>query len=84
MFATICIYCQPSDPLALWTAHEDALIEDFAISHNHHDAVNKASHDVERVFHENDSSCAAVGLPSPHDGSNDDSSIPDEPPPTLC
>ena len=84
MFATICIYCQPSNPLALWTAHEDALIEDFARSHTHHDAVNEALHDVERVLNENGSSCAAVGLPSPHGDSNEtSSSTPVEPPPTF-
>ena len=26
MFATICVYCQPSDPQQLWTTHQDALI----------------------------------------------------------
>ena len=30
MFAAICVYCEPSDPLQLWTAHQDALIEDYA------------------------------------------------------
>lgn len=28
MLATICIYCQPSDPIQLWTTHQDALTED--------------------------------------------------------
>ena len=40
MFATICVYCQPSDPQQLWTTHQDALIEDFARNHDHDVAVN--------------------------------------------
>ena len=34
MFATICIYCQPSDPLMLRTTHKDVLIGDFAAMYN--------------------------------------------------
>ena len=33
MFATICAYCQPSNPQQLWTTHQEALIEDFARNH---------------------------------------------------
>eukprot|EP00919_Chromeraceae_sp_WS-2016_P027769 GHVR01065820.1.p2 GENE.GHVR01065820.1~~GHVR01065820.1.p2 ORF type:complete len:129 (-),score=19.86 GHVR01065820.1:70-456(-) len=29
MFASICLYCAPSDPLSLWMNHKEALIEDF-------------------------------------------------------
>lgn len=66
MFATICVYCQPSDPQQLWTTHQNALIEDFARNHDHDVAVNQAIHDIDRVLRENGSSCAAMGLPSPH------------------
>lgn len=65
MFATICIYYQPSDPIQLWTTHQDALTEDFARTHNHEVAVNQVLHEVDRVFRENGLSCAAIGLPSP-------------------
>lgn len=42
MFATICVYCQPSDPQQLWITHQDVLIEDFARNHDHDVAVNQA------------------------------------------
>ena len=72
MFATICVYCEPSDPLQLWTAHQDALIEDYARTLDHDVAVNQALHDIERVLRENGSSCAAIGLPSPEGEASDD------------
>ena len=73
MFATICIYCQPSDSLLLWTTHKDALIEEFAATtHNCEVAENEALHELERIFHENSSSCATIGLPSPHGPASED------------
>ena len=73
MFITIGIYCQPSDPLLLWTTHKDALIEDFAATtHNCEVAENKDLHELERIFHENSSSCATIGLPSPHGPASED------------
>jgi len=72
MFATICTYCQPSDPLSLWTNHTDAFIEDFIRHHSHEVAVNQALHHIERVLQENGSTCAAMGLPSPQGQFDDD------------
>ena len=76
MFATICIYCQPSDPQLLWTTHQEALIEDFARNHDHEAAVNQVLHDINRVLCENGSSCAAIGLPSPQGEFSDEQSSP--------
>ena len=73
MFATICIYSQPSGPLLLWTTLKDALIEYFAATtHNCEVAENEALHELERIFHENSSSCATIGLPSPHGPASED------------
>lgn len=83
MFATICIYCQPSDPIQLWTTHQDALAEDFARTHDHEVAVNQALHEVDRVFRENGLSCAAIGLPSPQGEATDDLPSPLGPAPTF-
>lgn len=83
MFATICIYCQPSDPLMLWTTHEDALIEDFFGTNDHDEAMNQALHDFEKILPENGSSCAAIGLPSPQGEIGDDLFSPHKPAPCF-
>ena len=53
MFATICIHCLPSDPLMLWTSHQEALIEDFVRTYDCEEAVNQALHDIERILQKN-------------------------------
>ena len=85
MFATICTYCQPSDPITLWTTHTDALIEDFARHHTHEAAVNQALHDINRLLQENGLSCASIGLPLPQGEFNDVHVSTDlsEPPPSF-
>ena len=75
MFATICVYCQPSDPLTLWTNHIEALIEDYTRTHHdHEDAVNAALHDIDRLLRENGTNCGAIGLPTPHGEASDEPS----------
>ena len=84
MFVTICVYCEPSDPLQLWITHQDTLTEDYTRTHDQDMAVNNALHDIERVLRKNGSSCAAIGLPSPQgETTDDDTSSPNEPPPTF-
>ncbi len=80
MFAVICVYCQPADPQQLWISHQNAHIEDFTRNYDHDVAVD---HDIDKILHENSSSCAAIGLPSPQGGfiNNQPSSL--EPAPTF-
>ena len=84
MFVTICVYCEPSDPLQLWITHQDALTEDYTRTLDQDMAMNNALHDIERVLRENGSSCAAIGLPLPQgEATDEDTSSPNEAPPTF-
>ena len=40
LFATICIHCEPTNPLQLWDAHKESMTEDFL--HRHHVTVETA------------------------------------------
>ena len=66
MFATICIYCQPSDPMQLWVDHQAALTEDLTRNHPVDYAVNQVLHEINQCLQENGSSCTTLGLPVPH------------------
>ena len=43
MFATICAYCHPSDPLGIWNNFKEFMIEDLLINHNSDIAINIAN-----------------------------------------
>ena len=62
MFATICAYCQLSNPMQLWITHTEAMIEDFVRNHSNDFA---ALHDIDKLLQEKGSSCAILGLPLP-------------------
>ena len=65
MFATICIYCQPTDPLQLWNNHQAALTEDYARDHTQEYAANQALHEINIALQENGSNCTQIGIPEP-------------------
>ena len=46
MFATICAYCHPSDPLAIWNNFKEFMIEDLLINHNSDVAINIALNEI--------------------------------------
>ncbi len=71
-------YCQPSNPLQLWITHHEALIEDFARNNDLRVVVNQSLHDIDRVLHENSSSCLVIGLPLPQGDFNDEQPLPFE------
>lgn len=66
LFATICLYCEPSDPLSLWVNHKDALVEDFVQIQGltPHDAEQRALQNIESVLQQSGVSCIDYGLPS--------------------
>ena len=72
MFATICAYCQLSDPVGLWQKNEEAMIEDLSQKHSHEVAVNLALYEIDSVLRENGTSCYTIGLPSPEEITSED------------
>ena len=52
MFATICAYCHPSDPLAIWNNFKEFMIEDLLLNHNLDVAINSIVYEIvkELVF----------------------------------
>ena len=76
MFATICAYCHPSDPLAIWNNFKEFMIEDLLINHNSDVATNIALTEINSILYENDTNCERIGLPIPLD---DDSQLNDGP-----
>jgi hypothetical protein len=65
LFATICLYCEPTEPMQLWITHKDAMIEDYL---HHHETVQsaeqKALHDIQAILQQNGMSCLDFGLPN--------------------
>ena len=66
LFATICLYCEPSDPPSLWLAHKDALCEDFVHVHglNVQEAENKCLGEIQSIFQQSSFLCSDFGLPA--------------------
>lgn len=67
MFATICAYCNLSDPIGLWKNYEESMIEDLSKKHHHEAAVNLALYEIDSILRENGTSCCTIGLPSPEE-----------------
>ncbi|XP_070494675.1 uncharacterized protein [Chironomus tepperi] len=65
MFAYICIFCQPAQPLKLWQDHLESLILDYLRSDNEANSINNALHDIEFILKQHSMSCFSLGLPVP-------------------
>lgn len=65
LFSFICVFCNPSDPDALWEEFKDLLSEDFARSYSVEDSFNLALASIEGLLKMHNVSLAALGLPQP-------------------
>ena len=65
LFATICLYCVPTNPRELWENHKEAMIEDFM--HRFKITVEATQQmallHIESILQPN-MSCAEIGLPN--------------------
>ena len=65
LFATICVYCAPTNPRELWDSHKEAMLEDVVHAHpgiSVEEAEQVALRHVQSIL-EPDMSCAELGLP---------------------
>ena len=63
LFATICLYCNPSNPRELWDNHKDSMCEDFV--HDRYSVIaaeQMALHHIDSLL-KPDTSCVELGLP---------------------
>ena len=65
LFATICIFCHPTDTLQLWLGHKSAMMGDFSRAHNADTAENLALMDILQLLSVHGFSCADWHLPNP-------------------
>ena len=64
LFATICIYCNPTDPNELWVDFKEAMCEDFIYQGDRVDvAEQKALQDIESTLQQFGMSCKSIKLP---------------------
>ena len=68
LFATILLYCNPSEPLQLWNAHQEAFREDFARTNSVPNAIYLAWKHVDSILMQQGKSCHYYGILEPeHD-----------------
>ena len=74
LFATILVYCDPSDPLSIWNEFKTSMIEDFVyMSMSTDDAENKALCKINSVLQQHGRCLLDFNLPeAEHDGLEDD------------
>lgn len=65
IFAYICCFCMPTNPLQLWTNHRSNLCLDYLKDFSEVTAINNALYDVEKILIQHGMSCASIGLPVP-------------------
>ena len=66
LFATICLFCHPSNPSELWLNYKKAMTEDFIhTTKNIYVSEQLALAHFESIFKENGQDCASFGLPTP-------------------
>src|ERR1043165_6006181 len=63
LFAVICIYCTPSDPMALYTQFEKDLYEDLQRTFTHDESRNICLQDVDSILRTHGLNCGSIGLP---------------------
>ncbi len=63
LFATICLYCDPTDALKLWEDHKDFLTEDFNRYYPEPVAEQLSLQHIESLL-QPDKSCSDLGLPN--------------------
>ncbi|XP_055333911.1 uncharacterized protein LOC129585300 [Paramacrobiotus metropolitanus] len=65
MFAYICAFCVPGDPVALFDLHKDSLTEDYRRTYPEQESSNRALWDIECVLTQHGLSCKQLGFPQP-------------------
>ena len=65
LFATICVFCQPTNPLQLWLDHKSAMMEDFVTNHDAQQAENLALLKIQTLLAVHGSTCTEHRLPVP-------------------
>ena len=63
-FATICLYCEPTDPLSLWNRRKEALAEDYRQTHNVPAAEKMALCQIQAILQQHGLSCSDFGQPN--------------------
>ena len=66
LFATICLFCEPNDPLALWQKHKHALSEDHIRRDESMGAMRALGH-IDCIFRQHGKTLADFDLPKPDD-----------------
>ena len=68
LFATILLHCNPSNPLELWSGHQEAFAEDFTRTNSMSNAIYLAWQHVNSILLQQGKSCGQYGIPEPeHD-----------------
>ena len=65
LFAVICAFCQPLDPLSLWERFKGDFCEDFAQEHDPIEAEQLALNSIQSVLALHRLTNAEIGLPAP-------------------
>ena len=65
LFATICVFCQPTNALQLWLNHKSAMVEDFVRNHDAQQAENLALLKIGTLLAVHGSTCAEHRLRVP-------------------
>ncbi|XP_063781333.1 LOW QUALITY PROTEIN: uncharacterized protein LOC134929683 [Pseudophryne corroboree] len=65
MFAYICCFCQPAQPLKLWEHHIIDLTVDLMQHNSENIAQNNALHDINTILQQHGLSCSVLALPTP-------------------
>ncbi len=65
LFATICTFCDPSDPVELWNTFKPHMIEDYLLHHQvtQDSAEIMALAEINRILEQHGQSCSSLGLP---------------------
>lgn len=64
-FALICVFCAPTNPLALWEKYVAHMCLDFSQRNDERNAINLALNDLKDVLSQHGFSCSSFGLPEP-------------------
>ena len=66
-FALICVFCSPSNALALWEKYISHMCLDFSLQNDHQTAINLALHDIQSILIQHGMQCSSFDLPEPID-----------------
>ena len=65
LFATICVFCQPTAALTLWETHKNSMTEDFAKTRSSDVAMNLALLEIRDALQTHGFQCSSFQLPEP-------------------